>query len=148
MSGFFLTSCSLLPQNKKDSSLAPTANEQQQAQPVDNTQVEKGVDIKIQDQTSKSEVREITIDGSNFKFSQKTITVKAGETISLTFKNLEGFHDFVIDELDVKTKQLKAGESEVVTFSIPPDASGLEYEYYCSVGQHRQMGMVGTLVIE
>lgn len=54
-------------------------------------------------------------------------------------------HDFVIDELNVKTKIVKDGESETVEFT--PDQTGT-FEFYCSVGQHRQMGMKGTLIVE
>ena len=31
--------------------------------------------------------------------------------------------------------------------TIPEDAAGQSYEFYCSVGNHRQLGMVGTLTI-
>jgi len=54
-------------------------------------------------------------------------------------------HDFNIDEFDVKLPVTAAGETNSVTFIA--DTIG-EFEYYCSVGQHRQLGQVGTLVVE
>jgi plastocyanin len=51
----------------------------------------------------------------------------------------------VIDELGVKSKILQDNESEVIEFVT--NEKGV-FEYYCSVGQHRQMGMVGNLIVE
>lgn len=86
----------------------------------------------------------ITVEGSPFQFAPNTITVKKGVSTTLLFKNIEGMHDFVVDELNIKTKVLKSGEEESVTFTA--DAVG-SYEFYCSVTNHRAMGMKGTLVV-
>lgn len=90
-------------------------------------------------------VREFTVSGSNFKFEPSQLKVKKGDTVKITFKNSGGFHDFVIDEFKVKTKQIASGASETITFVA--DKAGA-FEYYCSVGQHRQMGMKGSLIVE
>jgi len=50
-----------------------------------------------------------------------------------------------MNEFNARTKQIKAGETETIEFIADKVGS---FEYYCSVGQHRQMGMVGTLVVE
>ena len=88
---------------------------------------------------------EFTITGSSFKYDVDTMTVKAGDTVKVTFMSEGGTHDFVIDELNVKTKVLKSGEKEVITFVA--DKAGT-YTFYCSVGNHRAMGMEGTLIVE
>lgn len=88
-------------------------------------------------------VREFTIEGSNFAFAPSTLSVKKGETIRITFKNTGGFHDLVIDEFNVRTKQIQPGEE---TVEFVADKAG-SFEYYCSVGQHRAMGMKGTLTV-
>jgi nitrite reductase (NO-forming) len=87
----------------------------------------------------------VVVLGKNFGFSETEIRVKKGDTVEIQFTNEAGFHDWVLDEFNAKTKQLKAGESETVTFVA--DKAGT-FEYYCSVGSHRQMGMVGTLIVE
>ncbi len=89
--------------------------------------------------------KEFTVTGSNFKFDMPEIKVKAGDTVKINFKNAAGFHDFVIDEFNVKTKQTNGPTEETVTFVA--DKPGT-YEYYCSVGQHRAMGMKGNLIVE
>lgn len=89
--------------------------------------------------------KEFTIEGSPFEFSVKEIQVKKGDTVKVTFVNKEGMHDWVVDEFNARTKQTQVGESDIVTFVA--DTAGT-FEYYCSVGTHRQMGMVGKLVVE
>ncbi len=58
---------------------------------------------------------------------------------------VQGFHDLVIDEFNARTAQLQTGQSEIIEFVA--DQSG-EFEYYCSIGSHRAMGMVGKLIVE
>lgn len=87
-----------------------------------------------------------TLNLENFSFTPNVMEAKAGETLTVKIVNVGGFHDFVIDELGVKSKQLAEGESELIEIMIPADATG-EYEFYCSVGNHRAQGMFGTLTI-
>lgn len=95
--------------------------------------------------TASAEIVKLTVTASNFSYDIKQLKVKKGDTIVLTFKNDEGFHDLIIDEFDVATNQIGAGEEEEVEFVA--DKIGT-FEYYCSVGSHRKMGMVGKLVVE
>lgn len=93
----------------------------------------------------KGEVKEFDVTGSPFKFDPASITVKKGDTVRINFTNAEGMHDWVIDEFNARTKVIKGGESETIEFVA--DKAG-SFEYYCSVGNHRAQGMVGTLVVE
>ncbi len=90
-------------------------------------------------------VKEFTVEGSNFKFSPNMIKVAKGDTVRVTFKNIGGFHDFVLDEFNIRMAQIGDGQQETVEFVANQTGS---FEFYCSVGQHRQMGMVGTLIVE
>ncbi len=89
--------------------------------------------------------RNFTIIASNYSYSPSTITVKRGETVKITVQNTNGTHDLVIDEYDVDTSLLNAGGQTTVTFIA--DRAGT-FEYYCSVGNHRAMGMRGNLIVE
>ena len=103
------------------------------------------------DESSKADamtdvqVKSFTIKGSNFKFEPSTITVNKGDTVKVTFENVGGFHDWVLEEFNVRTKQIGNGTTETVQFVA--DRTG-SFEYYCSVGSHRQMGMKGTLIVK
>ena len=95
--------------------------------------------------TGSQNVKTFEVIGKPFQFDPGTITVKKGDTVRIVFKNEQGFHDFVVDEFNAKTKQISAGQSETIEFIADKTGS---FEYYCSVGNHRAMGMKGTLIVE
>jgi len=97
------------------------------------------------DMVSDQNTKNFTVTGTNFAFDVTEMRVKKGDTVVVTFVNSEGFHDWVLDEFNVRTSQLQPGEEETITFVA--DKVG-EFEYYCSVGQHRAQGMVGKLIVE
>lgn len=90
-------------------------------------------------------VKEFMVEGSNYKFSVTEMRVNLGDTVRVVFKNTGGQHDWKVDEFDAETRVLSAGEQETIEFVA--DKAGT-FEYYCSVMQHRQMGMVGSLIVE
>ena len=95
--------------------------------------------------TQTGTVKEFTVMGQNYSFAPSTITVKKGDTVKIIFKNTGGFHDFKIDEFNAATKRINGGQEDTITFVA--DKAG-SFEYYCSVGSHRQMGMKGTLTVQ
>ncbi len=92
-----------------------------------------------------AEIREIEIDGSNFAFAPKEVRVPYGSQVKIVFKNTGGTHDLVIDEFAVRTKIIQGDATDSVTFTADKKGS---FQYYCSVGSHRAMGMWGTLIVE
>lgn len=100
-----------------------------------------GNSITVGDINSKK----ITITGSNYKFEPNQFTVKKGDVVTVVFQNSGGMHDFVIDEFKVKSKTVSGGGSDTITFTA--DKTGT-FEFYCSVGNHREMGMKGSLIVE
>lgn len=95
--------------------------------------------------SSMGVVKEFSVTGTPFRFSLAEMKVNKGDTVRIVFKNEAGFHDWKIDEFNAATKQLKAGEQETIEFVANKTGS---FEYYCSVGTHRQMGMKGKLIVE
>lgn len=87
---------------------------------------------------------EVELEGGMFYFEPNIIEAKVGDVVKVTLDNVEGFHDFVVDEFDAATAQIKEGETDTVTFTVTEAG---EFEFYCSVGNHREQGMVGTLVV-
>ncbi len=104
-----------------------------------NLDAEVGAEVMI------GGTKSFTVIGDNFKYDVKELRVKKGDTVRLTFRNAEGFHDLKIDEFGVDTGKLQAGGENTVEFVA--DEAGT-FEYYCSVGSHRAMGMVGQLIVE
>jgi plastocyanin len=87
----------------------------------------------------------IDLTGKNFEFSKKEIKVKEGDTVQINFTSENGFHDWKLSDYEVATERVNTGGSSSVTFVAEKTGS---FEYYCSVGSHRTLGMVGTLIVE
>lgn len=138
---------------KPEATEAPEANEEavETTMPAaENTVTLPEVEVKAEPITVQvvpvsADSVTFAVNGVNFAFDVKEIKVKKGQTVTINFKSDMGFHDLVIDELNVRTPQLKAPGTASVTFT--PDKTGT-FEYYCSVGQHRVNGMVGKLIVE
>ena len=92
---------------------------------------------------AQGQVIEVTT--SSFKFNPTQIRVKVNQPVTIKLNNTQGIHNFAIDEFNVKTKVVNGVGTDTVTFT--PTKKGT-FEYYCSVGNHRQMGMVGSLIVE
>lgn len=110
---------------------------------MQETKLPKDYNVPVGD--TEAPVKEFVIAGDNFSFSPKVITVNKGDLVKITFKNTGGFHDLVINEYKVATKQIRTDEEETISFIA--DKAG-SFEYYCSVGTHRAQGMWGTLKVE
>lgn len=95
-------------------------------------------------QASESATVAIAVEGGSYYFKPNEIKAKKGDKVKITFTNAGGFHDFVIDAYNVKTERVASGKSTTVEFVA--DKVGT-FEYYCSVGNHRQMGMTGKLIV-
>lgn len=121
--------------------LQPTTNDTQQgtdstATTTDSSGAAGGIELAV---------REFTVSGKNFSFAPATMRVNEGEKVRITFKNDSGTHDLVVEGYNARTKILQAGQSETIEFLA--DKTGT-FEYYCSVGTHRQQGMKGTLIVD
>lgn len=110
---------------------------------VSNTMPVPGAE-GVNEMVVSQETKTYIVEGDNFSFIPNVMNVKKGDRVKITFKNKEGFHDLKIDEFGVATPQIKAGEEATVEFVADKVGS---FDYYCSVGSHRQMGMVGKLTI-
>src|SRR3989338_1794486 len=102
----------------------------QYGQPTTQTQVQP-----------TGELKEFTVEGSEYKFSPASITVSQGDKVKITFKNVGSIgHNFVIGDLGVSTRVIPAGSTETV--KLIADRSGT-FAFYCSVPGHRPVGMEG-----
>lgn len=67
-----------------------------------------------------SEVKEVTIVGTEMLFSPATIAVQAGQPVKITFQNGGTIiHNLVIEGLGVSSRTIGPGQSDVVEFTAP-----------------------------
>ena len=96
--------------------------------------------------SEEGEIQEITLEAKEFSYSEESITVKKGQKVRLTLVNKGRMsHDFVVEKMNVTTELAGPGESVVVEFTMQDAGT---YTFYCSIGNHRAMGMEGTLIVE
>ncbi len=110
---------------------APLTNQQKQ-QLADGTST-----------TTKQKIFYVT--GGNFYFTPNKITVNQGDNVKILFNDVSGFHDFVIDDLRVRTPMVRPGQFVVASFT--GDKKGA-YEFYSSLPGQREQGMKGTLIVQ
>lgn len=123
-------------------------NQEQQVISATESSPTSVTQVTESDQTMEVENNQIfEISMANFSYSESELVVKAGEQITINVTNNQGNHDFVIDELGIHSEHLSEGESQQLTFTVSEEHIGQTYEFYCSVGAHRQLGMVGTITI-
>ncbi|NBB89995.1 MAG: multicopper oxidase domain-containing protein [Spirochaetes bacterium] len=89
-------------------------------------------------------VKEVTITNEGYNYMPSEIRVNVGDTVRLTYENGGGFHDWVLDEFDASTRRISGGSTATIEFTA--DEAGT-FEFYCSVGNHRALGMVGDFVV-
>lgn len=81
----------------------------------------------------------------DFKFAPTELRVKAGHTIVVRLDNADaGPHSFDVDELNVHAPMPGNASSLAIFAATTPG----QYTFYCAVGGHREVGMVGTLIVE
>jgi uncharacterized cupredoxin-like copper-binding protein len=109
-----------------------------------------------------------TIEMTEFSYIPSTITVTAGEPVTLLIENTGQIeHDFVIDPIDVSSVSVEGSgvgehhmsgghmEYDLHVSTLPQGTSELSftpnvpgtYKIFCSVDGHETAGMIGELVV-
>lgn len=111
---------------------------------------------------------EIIVEATDFAYSPLSITVPAGQPVTLTLKNAGKVeHDFVVENIqltDVHASNsepaehhqmghrpeydlhffAKAGETAFLQFTAMEPGT---YEIFCSIEGHKEAGMIGKLIV-
>lgn len=88
----------------------------------------------------------ITIEMSEYAFNPSTINASAGATVQVTLKNVGSLeHDMHVDVVNATSELVAPGSSLDWSFTAPSQAG--EYDFWCTVPSHRELGMVGKLVV-
>lgn len=97
-------------------------------------------------QAAASQVADITVVTSEFKFNPDTITVHAGQHVRVTLDNTKGTlkHDFHQPDLNLHA-EVDAGKKTV--FEFTPTKVGT-FDLTCDVPGHKDAGMVGKLIVQ
>ena len=118
--------------------------------------------------SSQQPVTEITVEATDFTYDPVSITVPAGQPVTLMLNNMGKVeHDFVIDNINVANVETsdsgpathhqmgdmpeydlhffaKAGETASLQFTALEPG---KYEIFCSIEGHKEAGMIGELIV-
>ncbi|MDQ3099319.1 MAG: cupredoxin domain-containing protein [bacterium] len=95
--------------------------------------------------SAQGEVTTIDVEAGSFYYKPAEMTIKKGEKVKIVLKSVDMMHDFNIEELGVKVPIAKSGETSTAEFTATKTGT---FEYYCSVGTHREKGQVGKITVE
>ena len=86
----------------------------------------------------------LEIDLVDIAFTPREFTSPANTPTVITLvNNGAAVHNLSIDELNVHSGDMQAGETKTITIDAPAGT----YTYYCTIPGHRTAGMVGTLTV-
>ncbi len=89
----------------------------------------------------------IPVTGSEYKFDPSTVTAKAGQRVTVSFKNSGTLaHNFTVQNI-TSTDAGLAQPGQTVTVQFTPSQAGT-YRIVCTQPGHEQLGMVGQLVVQ
>jgi len=90
------------------------------------------------------QVREFTVNGSNYAFSPASIQVNRNDLVKITFTAQDIPHSFTIDEYRI-VKRASAGQT--VTFEFRADQGG-QFTFFCNLSQDAKCrDMKGILTV-
>ena len=111
---------------------------------------------------------ELTVEMTDFAYTPSSLTIPAGQPVTLTVNNTGKIeHDFVVETIDVTTRVVedngsnahhahgaeqnfdlhvsaRPGEASVVELTVAEPGT---YRIFCSVEGHEEAGMIGELTV-
>ncbi|HET9456123.1 MAG TPA: heavy metal translocating P-type ATPase [Candidatus Limnocylindrales bacterium] len=98
------------------------------------------------DRAIDGSAQHVEVIGRNVAFEPTEIRIRAGQWTVVEFTNLDPiFHDWEVEGLANVDAGARPGQTARLRFVI--DEPGT-YEYLCTVPDHAEAGMVGTLIVE
>lgn len=112
--------------------------------PMTNQQNPSDAGVKI---STNTPAREITIEASEYKFNPSEITIKKGETVKITLKNAGRMsHNWIVEGMGGASLDMtEAGKQNSIVVTASQKGS---FVTFCSIGNHRKLGMVGKLIVQ
>jgi plastocyanin len=87
----------------------------------------------------------MNVDMIDIDFVPTELTIPANTDVTITLPNKgAAIHNFVIEELGIKSPDAQGGQTVSVTINAPAGT----YSYICTQPGHKEAGMVGTLTVQ
>jgi plastocyanin len=107
----------------------------------EDTATEPAVTEPAEEANGGGQATEVSM--TEFAFGPADFTVAEGDTIELV-NDGQLPHNLTLQGEDLASSDLDPGGTEELNVDLAPG----EYEFVCTIGDHEQQGMVGTLTVE
>ncbi len=107
---------------------------------------EEAADTTTAEQAGGAPVETLTVSETEYKLDPPNPTIEESGTVEFEVVNDgEITHSLEIesDQEEFVSDEIAAGESTTFTADLPPG----EYDYYCPISNHKELGMDGTLTV-
>jgi uncharacterized cupredoxin-like copper-binding protein len=89
----------------------------------------------------------VDMTAADYKFDPSDQTVKSGDVTFKLTNDGQTTHSLEIEDVNGQDKELEGdvspGQSGTLEVNLPPG----KYEFYCPVGNHKEMGMEGEITV-
>lgn len=96
------------------------------------------------DSSHASNNGDINLIAYNFFFSQNKLIVKKDQAVNIELYSADGQHDLYIDGYNIQSTIVDTNNKTNIKFTA--DKVG-EFEYYSTVGNQKELGLVGKLIV-
>lgn len=94
---------------------------------------------------TQGETVEVHVLAGEYYFSPSRLIINKGDTLKITLRNVGKMpHNLVFEELNMATKTVQKGQSDTIEFTATESGQS---KFYCSIANHRALGMEGDLEV-
>jgi uncharacterized cupredoxin-like copper-binding protein len=90
----------------------------------------------------------VNLAATDFKFDPSNPTVKSGQVTFNEKNDGQVTHSLEIEDVNGQDKELEGNVSPGQSGNLTVDLKPGTYEFYCPVGNHKQMGMTGEITVK
>ena len=90
-------------------------------------------------------VKTFNVTAQSLTFSPSVINAKKGDTVVINFQSMDIQHSFKLDQFHVASDMVSAGQKTTVRFVANQAGT---FQFYCGVDSHKNLGMVGQLIVQ
>lgn len=107
---------------------------------------EPSATLQAEKTQTQVQTKEVIVEGTEYAFNPDMLTLNKGEKIKLIFVNKgKQPHNLIIDELGLATNTITQTQETTLEFTANKAGS---FKMYCGVGNHRALGMEGTVGVK
>lgn len=116
---------------------------------VEEQEIEPVV-VNTNQAVNKLDTNTFEITAKNYEFlvngeKNPELRVKQGDNITVILTSIGGSHNWNVRQLAARSKTVSTNETTTLEFVATTKGT---FDYYCAVGRHQNIGMIGKFIVE